>query len=467
MSTVEHFDMGRDYAEHSSSQKTIGAVVIEKAVDKLQAVLDRSGDNTTINVLDVACGPGNLTRDLRDSLGQKFPGRNIDVTGLDYSDTNVERLVQGSRGEIRGVVGSFFDTDLLPPKGENLIFSNEGLHWQPPYEMDEIIYTHLSGEEKERYIAWAMRNFETAIQNIYNSLANNGVAVLQFGHEGQLENLWKLISDVLADMPEYARYKSSINFPLFYPSLQQIQDVLKTVGFKKGDIEIDSFSQDLTEDTADEITAFLRAFSEPALRQVMGDGVESFYAQIKQRLENMDLDTFRGNAWHRTLIVAQKKHINQTYSAEVFEPLAKLLMVTPEDITSINEAVRLIDEKKAEMEKIRSAASEELLRISSNGQSDPHIWSKIAIVDNIERLIKAVERLKTHLLKDQDKPEVSYDENPNEDPEDQHLYERLDRIIRKTSDEIHRIILDAEEISSLIANIKWNLTAKKEDREES
>jgi len=300
----KHFHMSEAYAENSSSQRTIGQITIGKAVESLAAMAAAGGKNC-FYVLDLACGPGNLTCDLRDAIAAELPGRQIVVTGLDYSRMNVDKLIENSRGEIRGLVGSFFEASSLPD-GVDLIFSNEGLHWQPPHEMDEIIYSHLDPGRKEQYIQWAMQNFKTALQNIFDSLADNGVAVLQFGNEGQLSALWRLIRDVL-NQTGFSGYKPSISFPLFYPTLDQMGEAVKDAGFRDADIGIEAFNQDLTENTPEVITAFLRAFSEPALRREMDeDVVAAFYSAVSQKLANTDLDAFRKDAWHRTLVTLKK-----------------------------------------------------------------------------------------------------------------------------------------------------------------
>lgn len=121
----KHFHMSDTYSEHSSSQMTIGQIVIKEATAKIKDVASQS-NNPTIKVLDIACGPGNLTRELKNSLITALPDNQIDVTGLDYSASNVNKLVTATQGQIHGVVGSFFDANAMP-KAETLIFSNEGL----------------------------------------------------------------------------------------------------------------------------------------------------------------------------------------------------------------------------------------------------------------------------------------------------------------------------------------------------
>ena len=65
--------------------------------------------------------------------------------------------------------------------------------------MNGIIYSQSLGVERVIYAIWAMDNFQKAIINIYNSLKEGGVAILQFGYEGQLEKLYALVNEVFTE----------------------------------------------------------------------------------------------------------------------------------------------------------------------------------------------------------------------------------------------------------------------------
>lgn len=297
----KHFHMSDKYEKHSSSQKTIGQTTIEETNIFAQKNLQGA---EKINALDIACGPGNLTIDLKKELEKTFPESEINLTGLDYSENNVKKL-QNSGENVEGVAGSFYELP-IQKESEDVIFSNEGLHWQPPYETEEIIYTHLSEEEKEKYENWALENFKKSLENIYDSLKEEGVAVLQFGHEGQLQKLWDLIKETL-EKNNFTEYKKEINFPLYYPSLDKIQETLNEVGFKDENVEITDFNQDLAEETPEEIAEFLRAFTEPSFKQIFDEkDLEKFYNALRKELENLDIENFRKDQWHRTLIKLKK-----------------------------------------------------------------------------------------------------------------------------------------------------------------
>ncbi|MDQ6843936.1 MAG: methyltransferase domain-containing protein, partial [Bacteroidota bacterium] len=241
----KHFHMSEDYESHSSSQKTTGRYVIEQMVEMAKSKFESP---QKLKVLDIACGPGNLTIELLHALEENFPDTEIDLAGLDYSEHNVKHLVESSGKTVQGIVGSFYKFP-LEIKNEDIIFSNHGLHWQPPYEMSDIMYMYLGSEEKTRYEAEALQNFKTTLKNIYRAMKDGAIAILQFGHEGQIQKLWDLVHDIFGE-PPFNEYKHKVNFPVYHPSVENIYSSLKEVGFREESIDIKVFPEDLKEDTS-------------------------------------------------------------------------------------------------------------------------------------------------------------------------------------------------------------------------
>jgi len=298
----KHFHMSEDYEFHSSSQKATGRFVIQHTTEMAKSQFRNS---QRLRVLDIACGPGNLTIELLHALEESFPDTEIDLAGLDYSEHNVKRLVENSGRIVQGIVGSFYE---FPPaiKNEDIIFSNHGLHWQPPYEMSDINYMYLGSEERAQYEAQALRNFKTALRNIHGSMKNGAIAVLQFGHEGQIQKLWDLVHEIF-DEPPFKEYKYKVNFPVYHPSVENIYSSLQEVGFAKENIEIKVFPQDLTEDTSLAITKFFRGFTEPGISQFFTqNNVEAFYKKIEEKLNDIDINEFRKGQLCTTLIKLKK-----------------------------------------------------------------------------------------------------------------------------------------------------------------
>jgi SAM-dependent methyltransferase len=298
----KHFHMSEDYERHSSSQKATGRFVIQQTTEMAKS---QFGNPQRLKILDIACGPGNLTMELLHALEASFPDTEIDLAGLDYSEHNVDRLIESSGRTVQGIVGSFYE---FPPviKNEDIIFSNHGLHWQPPYEMSDIIYMYLGVEEREQYEVYALQNFKTALRNIHGSMKNGAIAVLQFGHEGQIQKLWNLVHEIF-DEPPFKEYRHKVNFPVYHPSLENMYSSLKEVGFAEENIDIKALIQDLTEDTALAITKFFRGFTGPGVSQFFPqNNVETFYKKIEEKLNDMDINKFGKGLFHNTLIKLKK-----------------------------------------------------------------------------------------------------------------------------------------------------------------
>lgn len=299
-----HYHMDKAYERNSQSQQTIGALMIENAVEVSAAKFRESGK---ISVLDLACGPGNLTAELRRKLADGLPNTEINLVGMDYTQANVNLLNEKYGAEIKGIVGSFYDSQAVPADSIDMITSNEGLHWQPPYEeMTEIIYRKLPPEERAKYEEWALNNFKLAMRNIHTFLKESGVAVLQFGHEGQLDKLWDLVSEIL-NSPEFIQFKDKVHFPLFYPKVEDINSALIEAGFSPDKIDINTFNQDLTEDSSEAIANFFAAFTRPGFSQFFDPAkLNEFYKKIKEGVERVGVAEFRKDQWHRTLIRAER-----------------------------------------------------------------------------------------------------------------------------------------------------------------
>lgn len=297
-----HFHMSKDYELNSSSQKTIGRTVIQCAIEMAKSEFINPSN---IKALDIACGPGNLTIEFLHALQDAFPDAKIDLAGLDYSEMNVQRLVKNSKGRIKGIVGSFYN---LPAqaKGQHIIISNEGLHWQTPFKMSKIYFAYLDTAEKENYKLHALQNLETALKNIYESLHNGGIAVLQFGHAGSMQKHWDVIYSVFNEHP-FNKYMDKINIPLCYLSVEQIYNSLLKAGFTKENIDINAFEQDMAEDNAAAITSLHKAVSKEGYSKAFPpDILEAFYKRMEEKLSILNINEFRKNQWHRTLIKLKK-----------------------------------------------------------------------------------------------------------------------------------------------------------------
>ncbi len=298
----KHFHMSDDYEYHSSSQKRTGRFVIQQTVEMATSQFKNP---QKLKVLDIACGPGNLTIEFFHALQQSFPDTKIDMAGLDYSEHNVKRLIESSGKTVQGIVGSFYK---FPPeiKNEDIIFSNHGLHWQPPYKMSDIMYMYLGYEERAQFELQALQNFKITMRNIHEAMNDGGIAVLQFGQERQIEKLWDLVHEIFNHSP-FKEFKSKVNFPVYHPSVENIYSSLKEAGFAEENINLKTFAEDLEEDTALDVTNFFRGFTEPGIRQFFTqNNVDVFYKKIEYELNNTNINEFRKGLLRSTLIKLKK-----------------------------------------------------------------------------------------------------------------------------------------------------------------
>lgn len=87
-------------------------------------LLSRVPDESPQDVIDLGCGPGNLTT----LLGQRWPGAT--VTGVDSSPAMIE-AAQRSGGGVRYVLGDL--RDFQPHHQVDVLVSNAALQWVPDH----------------------------------------------------------------------------------------------------------------------------------------------------------------------------------------------------------------------------------------------------------------------------------------------------------------------------------------------
>jgi|GEM_PF-1805366 SAM-dependent methyltransferase len=298
----EHFHMSEDYELNSLSQKITGRHVIQQVIQMARAQFKNP---ERLRALDIACGPGNLTIELLHALEESFPNTKIVLAGLDFSEKNVNILIEASKGTVEGIVGSFYEFPSAI-KNEDIIFSNHGLHWQPPYEMNNVIYSYLDSKERAKYETWALKNFKKTLVNIYKAMREGAIAVIQFGREGQIQKLWELVNKIFDD-PPFREYRNKVNFPVYHPSVANMYSSLDEAGFAKENIEINVLAEDLAEDTSSSITKFLRGFTGPGIGQFFDqEKVELFYHTIEEKLSHSDINEFRKGQLLTTIIKLKK-----------------------------------------------------------------------------------------------------------------------------------------------------------------
>jgi SAM-dependent methyltransferase len=288
-SIIEHhntFTMADTYDENSKSQMSIGLLLVNKL---LPSVADKS------TLLDIGCGPGNLTNEIY----KLSHGKEIAISGMDI-DRNAIKKAQSNFPHINFFVGSFFTKKL--PTRYDYIFSNEAIHWTPliPKEFfneNGIIYYFFSEKEKNKYREWGLNNLKNTLMFIDNNVAKK--AIIQFGLDGQLFNIYRVINETLLEL--FPSSMKDIKFPLFYPTFKEVKNIIENntkLMIENHEIK----TVDLTESSTDEILGFIKGFAHNSLIGVLGrEKLNKVYDKLKQNIEN-DIEHIRKDQWNHCIL---------------------------------------------------------------------------------------------------------------------------------------------------------------------
>lgn len=295
-SVISHFNsfsMTSDYDLHSKSQLNIGSRMVRKLAEHV------SIEGATC--LDLACGPGSLTNDIRALCESK----KLKVIGVDI-DINIINQAREDYPQCEFIVGSFYETG-QPSSNFDYIFSNEGLHWTPriPEEFNNqrgILYPFFEEGARQQYRSWGLSNLSISFKYIASRLTSK--AILQFGLDGQLSEVYRLINSVLKE--HFPARANRIKFPLFYPTADEVRELCRVSNLEP--LEFSILEEDLFEGSRDEIVQFIRAFTENYLRTIFEPAeVADFYLRLSDEMP--DIEKIRRKQWQRMVLVVEK--INQ------------------------------------------------------------------------------------------------------------------------------------------------------------
>lgn len=197
---------GNEYNKSSQTQV--------KQAGKLIDEIDVSNCN---EVLDVGCGSGLTTIQLL----MKNPTMHIDA--FDYSLTQVKNAIKNYK-DIEGTVEGSIDfyelnaLDLEEKDKYDLVFSNATLHW---ITQSMEMYTLL-----------------------YNSLKDGGKLAVHQGGYNSYCGLHEKVRQAISNL-EYNQYFENWKFPVFYPTKNEMENILHNIGFKN--INVISYESDGTE----------------------------------------------------------------------------------------------------------------------------------------------------------------------------------------------------------------------------
>jgi SAM-dependent methyltransferase len=278
--------MSADYARASRSQSSIGI----RLAKLLKSRLKGSGD-----VVDLGCGPGNVTLAL-----QKILGKGWRVHGVDADRSAVARA-RKSHPSLSCTVGSIY---VASRRRFDAAFSNEVWHWMPAlpasFRREKAIhYYGFSAARRRAYARWALAARESAFRSLYRALKPGGVAALQFGRDGQLEKTYRGLNACVVGL--FPRRAPSIKFPVYYGPGRESSSAARKAGFRV--LLRREFVEDLKEKSPKEITAFVRGYAEPRLAAALGRPGAARVLSLFER----SLKAGHGRReWRRLVLVLQR-----------------------------------------------------------------------------------------------------------------------------------------------------------------
>ncbi|CAB1276539.1 class I SAM-dependent methyltransferase [Candidatus Nitrosacidococcus tergens] len=173
----QHWDP-QSYKEHACFVPTFGASLIEWLNPKPKE-----------HILDLGCGDGILT--------EKIISLDCTAVGIDNSLEFVRAACS------RGINARLMNgADLQFNEEFDAVFSNAALHW--------------------------MRESDSVAKGVWNALVPNGRFVGEFGGKGNIQTIVMALYEVLE---EYSVNAHSLN-PWYFPSVEEYQNVLESVGFE-------------------------------------------------------------------------------------------------------------------------------------------------------------------------------------------------------------------------------------------
>lgn len=207
MKTYE-FD-GEKYKAASSHQKEWGTSLISR--------LSLRGDE---KILDLGCGDGTLT----EQLSLLVPDGK--VLGIDASMGMIKTAKKLSGDNLEFVQ---MDINNLDYSDEfDIIYSNAALHW--------------------------VKDHHRLLRNSYKALKTDGIILWEFGSEGNTVNFLEVIQRNITDN-EYKDYFKNFEFPWFFPSKKQYEEMLSKIGYS--DFAITEVNRDKFFEASDDMVKWI------------------------------------------------------------------------------------------------------------------------------------------------------------------------------------------------------------------
>jgi trans-aconitate 2-methyltransferase len=219
-------------------------------------------------VLDVGCGTGELTRELRRSC----PGVAAAI-GMDADENMIARAREQFSEDADFFVGDARNFEISEPV--DLVFSNAALHWIPPRDADR------------------------AVRCISRALRPGGRFVAEFGGKGNVQAIIRAVAQTLGATEE------STN-PWYYPSIAEFSTLLERHGIEVTSAVLFDRSTPL-QDGPDGMRNWLRMFGSKFFEGMSPERMDEL---IESACDKLRPELFDGEQWQadyrRIRVVARK-----------------------------------------------------------------------------------------------------------------------------------------------------------------
>jgi trans-aconitate methyltransferase len=226
-----------------------------------ESVLDRLDPGPGERILDLGCGTGELTAEIR--------ARGADVVGLDASESMIERARDRHPAcdFVLGDARSFTEMDRFEATDEfqamdefDAVFSNAVLHWIPRQDHDAV----LAG--------------------IAAVLVDGGRFVAEFGGTGKVQTI------ETAPRAELASRGYDVESPWYFPSIGAYAPRLERAGFEVRDASL--FDRPTTLDGG--LASWLRMFGDSFFADLDDDEIDDVIDAVEDRVRE---DLFVDDDW--------------------------------------------------------------------------------------------------------------------------------------------------------------------------
>ncbi|MEK4425108.1 methyltransferase domain-containing protein [Solibacillus sp. FSL K6-1523] len=194
-------------------------------------------------ILDVGCGTGDLA--------QEIASHGAFVQGTDAS----QDMIRAAQQKYPTIEFSTIEAAAMHFTNQfDAVFSNAALHW--------------------------MKQQNKVIQNIYNALKPNGRFVAEMGGHGNIASIVGAIKESMSTL-NYA-YNEDY-FPWYFPTIEEYETILETVGFTIETITL--YERPTTLSGEDGLRNWLKMFSHNILQDLIDFEKEQVYTKCEEILK--------------------------------------------------------------------------------------------------------------------------------------------------------------------------------------